>query len=133
MILSALGRFKDLGLLVLRLGMGAMFIVHGWPKLQGGVERWTQVGGAMGNLGITWQPALWGFMAALSEFGGGICLILGFAFRPACILMAFTMLVATLMHLKTQGVAEASHAIESLSVFLGLLFVGPGKFSVDKK
>jgi putative oxidoreductase len=133
MILSALGRFKDLGLLVLRLGMGAMFIVHGWPKLQGGVERWTQVGGALGHLGITWQPAFWGFMAALSEFGGGICLILGFAFRPACILMGFTMLVATTMHLKTQGVAEASHAIECLSVFLGLLFIGPGKFSVDKK
>jgi putative oxidoreductase len=134
MILSGLGRFKDFGLLLLRLGIGTSFVVvHGWPKLSGGVPMWTQVGGAMGNLGVTWQPALWGALAALSEFVGGICFILGFAFRPACIVMGFTMFVAATMHLMTQGFGEASNAIECLAVFVGLLFVGPGKYSIDKK
>src|SRR5262245_61687865 len=111
-----------------------MFIVHGVPTLIGGPGLWAGVGGAMANLGIAWGPAFWGLMAALAEAGGGICLILGVAFRPACILMAFTMMVATSQHLKKgDGVQEASHAIELGFVFLGLIFIGPGQHSIDKK
>ena len=134
MILASLEKHRDLGLLILRLGVGVMFIAHGAPKLIGGPERWAGVGGAMGNLGIAWAPAFWGLMAALSEAGGGVCLILGVAFRPACLLMGFTMMVATIHHLKAgDGLLGASHAIELGTVFLDLVFIGPGQHSIDKK
>ncbi|MGH9868684.1 MAG: DoxX family protein [Candidatus Polarisedimenticolia bacterium] len=134
MILTSLTRYRELGLLILRVGLGAMFVVHGAPKLMGGVERWNGIGGAMSNLGITQMPALWGFLAALAETGGGVCLILGFAFRPACLLMAFTMGVATMHHLKRgDSIQTASHAIEAGIVFVSLLLIGPGKYSVDGK
>ncbi len=134
MILSSLGNFKDLGLLVMRVGLGVMFINHGAPKMFGGPEGWRGVGGAMGNLGVTFAPEMWGFLAALAEFGGGICLVLGLAMRPACLMMAFTMLVAAIHHLKAgDGIDGASHAIESGVAFVGLLVLGPGKYSVDRK
>ena len=134
MILSSLGKYKEFGLLVLRVGLGVMFILHGWPKIIGGPEMWKGVGAAMGNLGVTAVPVLWGFLAALSEFGGGICLVLGFAFRPACLMMLFTMIVAATHHLAGgEGVMVASHAIENGVAFLAMAILGPGKYSVDKK
>jgi putative oxidoreductase len=133
-ILSSLNKYRELGLLILRVGLGAMFIVHGWPKIQGGPPMWTGLGGAMANIGITFQPVFWGFMAAVSEFGGGICLVLGLATRPAALLMAFTMAMAALSHLKGgDGVMKASHAIECGSAFLAIVLLGAGKYSLDKK
>ena len=134
MILSSLGKYKDVGLLLLRVGLGVMFILHGWPKIKGGPEMWQGLGGAMAHLGVTAVPVVWGFLAALSEFGGGICLVLGFAFRPACLFMLCTMIVAVIHHLSIgDGVMEASHAIEDGVAFLAMFILGPGKYSADKK
>ncbi len=33
-------RSRDLGLLLLRLGIGAMIVSIGWPKITGGAETW---------------------------------------------------------------------------------------------
>ena len=37
---SFLDRYRDLGLLVMRVGLGLSFMAHGWPKLVGGPETW---------------------------------------------------------------------------------------------
>jgi putative oxidoreductase len=133
MVLTSLSRYRDLGLLVLRLGVGIMFLTHGFPKLIGGPEKWEKIGGAMKYTGIEFAPAFWGFMAAFSEFFGAICLIMGIFFRPACMLLTITMAVAATMHLgKGEGLQRASHAIESGILFLSLIFIGPGKHSIDK-
>lgn len=134
MILSGLERYRDLGLLLLRLGLGAMFVWHGAPKMMGGPETWTQIGGAMANFGITAVPVVWGFAAAGAELGGGALLMLGLATRPACFFLLVTMIVAATHHLaKGDGLAGASHAIEVGIVFLALIIVGPGRYSIDKK
>ncbi|RYY36643.1 MAG: DoxX family protein [Sphingobacteriaceae bacterium] len=133
-LLSSLGKYKDFGLLLTRIGLGAMFIWHGYPKITGGPEMWTQLGGAMQNFGITFWPTVWGFLAALTESLGGVLILLGLAFRPACIFLTLNLVVAAAMHLnKGEGLQGAAHAIEVAFVFAGLLFVGPGKYSVDKK
>jgi hypothetical protein len=75
-------------------------------------------------------PAFWGFVAAISEFFGGVCLILGIVFRPACILLTITMLVAAISHLnRGDGLSGASHAIELGIVFFSLIVIGAGKYS----
>ena len=133
MIFSSLSKYRDLGLLVMRLGLGVMFLYHGIPKLMGGPEAWTNIGGAMSNFGIMFAPAFWGFMAAVSEAGGGVCLILGLALRPACLFLLATMFVAVTFHLGRGDILlEASHAIEDGIVFIGLFIIGPGKYSLDK-
>jgi putative oxidoreductase len=122
---------KDLGLLVIRGGMGIMFVLYGYPKITGGVEFWTQLGGSMSKLGITFMPTFWGFMASLSEFGGGILLIAGFLFRPALLLMIFTMFVAFLvLHSKGGMYLEWLTPIENALVFIGLFIAGSGKYAL---
>lgn len=132
MFCSSLSRYTDEALLVIRLVFGAMFLFYGAPMLFGGSQKWIQIGQAMGGFGINFWPAFWGFMAAFAEFVGGICLILGLFFRPMCSLMAFTMIVAVNLHLrKGDGLFGSGHAIEDGVVFLGLIFIGPGKYSLD--
>jgi len=124
---------RDSGLLVLRVGLGLMFVfMHGLPKLTGGVSLWRGLGGAFNRLiGSSFLPEFWGFAAAIAEFGGGLCLIAGILFRPACALMAFTMAIAVGAALRGgEGFDGATHALELGIVLLALLLTGPGKFTL---
>ncbi|GAB4424928.1 MAG: DoxX family protein [Thermodesulfovibrionales bacterium] len=133
-MLKSLAKHADTGLLILRVGIGIMFLYHGFPKLFGGPEKWGKLGIAAKYVGIDIFPVFWGFMAAFSEFFGGTCIILGLFFRPACILLTITMAVAASMHLgKGDGLNVASHAIEDGILFLSLIFIGPGRYSIDRK
>ena len=129
----------DIGLLAVRVGIGTlMFTLHGWGKIQAGPELWARIGTAMGALGIDFAPTFWGFMAAFAEFGCSILIVLGLTFRIATGLLAFTMLVAALRHLglpadaDASGWSGASHALELLSVYVGLLLTGPGRFALGR-
>lgn len=133
-LLSNLGKYKNTGLLIMRVGLGIMFMFHGYPKLLGGPDNWTAVGNAMKHTGINFFPVGWGFLAAVTETFGGFLVLLGLAFRPATLLLFITMTVASIMHLKTgDGLSGASHAVEAAIVFIGLTIIGPGRYSVDKK
>jgi len=133
-VLDSLGKYRNTGLLILRVGLGVMMMVHGLPKIMGGPDKWTGLGGSMSVIGVNFMLVFWGFMAAISEGLGGFLLILGLFFRPINLLLVFTMVIASLVHLaKGDGINGASHAIELGIVFLGLIFIGPGKYSVDRK
>lgn len=130
---SFLNQYRDFGLLTLRLGLGGMFLFHGVPKLLAGPEKWQALGQAVRFLGVDFMPTAWGLAAALSETVGGVCLILGLFMRPACLALCCTMAVAASMHLgKGEGLGRAAHAIELGVVFFSLLFIGPGRYSVDR-
>lgn len=134
-IFESLGKYRNTGLLIIRVGLGIMMMVHGFPKLSGGTEMWTEVGGSMKTVGIDFYPMIWGFLAAATEAIGGLFLLLGLFFRPTNLLLLFTMIIASAVHLSDpkQGIMDASHAIELGVVFLSLIFIGPGKYSIDKK
>ena len=118
----------------MRVGLGIMFILHGYPKMFGGPEMWTEVGGAMQHLGIDFAPMFFGFMAGVTEFFGGIFLILGLFFSPSVIFLFLVMIVATVKHFAVgDGFANYSHSIEMAIVFISLLFIGPGTYSLDRK
>ncbi len=136
-ILGNLGNYKNFGLLIIRIGLGIMFIYHGFPKLEGGVKTWTMLGSATNNVGIHFWPVVWGLLSASVETFGGFVLIIGLIFRPVCLLLVIDLTVAALFHLHQHGpegvLGAASHAIEDAIMFAGLLFIGPGKYSADKK
>lgn len=132
--LSKLNNYRNTGLLIMRVGLGAMMIYHGYPKLLSGPDGWAGLGASTKYIGITFWPVVWGFLAAVVETLGGFLVIIGLTFRPVCMLMVVNLIVAAAMHFgKGDGLEGAAHAVELAVVFVGLIFVGPGKYSVDKK
>jgi putative oxidoreductase len=124
--------FMHVGLLLMRIGLGLSFMAHGLPKLAGGPEGWSGLGGAMAHWGITFAPTFWGFIGSMAEFAGGLLLLLGLFFRPVCLVLVLTMATATLVHLKNSDpYATLSHALEMGIVFFSLFFIGPGHYSLD--
>jgi len=124
--------YRDAGILVLRLGFGIMFMFHGFPKIMGGTYEWEKAGTEMQALGISFLPAFWGFMSAFAEFVGGTLLILGLFTRVFAVLMFINMIVAAVSHLtKDPALLASAYPIEDGIVFLSLIIMGPGRYSLD--
>jgi putative oxidoreductase len=120
-------RYRDLGLLVLRVGFGATFFwYHGWPKLAGGPQVWERIGEAVSNVGITFGYPAWGLAAALSEGAGGVLFAAGVLFRPACVAMLGVMAMATVEQFG-RDMPQPEHALKNAFVFAGMFLVGPGR------
>jgi putative oxidoreductase len=141
---------SDVALLVLRLsGLGLAF-AHGWPKvsmfLAGEGGRFVE---GVAGLGFP-LPIVFAWAAALAELVGGFAITLGLLTRIAAVFAAFTMFVAAFFrhHLFDHilvffGLADfPEEVIESwgnperaatyLLIFIGLVFVGGGRFSLDR-
>ncbi|HMQ78446.1 MAG TPA: DoxX family protein [Ignavibacteria bacterium] len=133
MIKNFFQKYSDAGILFIRIGIGIPFVfVYGIMKIEGGPEMWQMVGSAMSNIKINFGYVFWGFLASASEFFGGIFLLLGLFTRMAAALMAFTMLMAFVTHLSMMDPWHvAVHPMELFGVFMGLVFIGAGRYSLD--
>jgi putative oxidoreductase len=124
------------GLLILRLVVGLTLAAHGSQKLFGvwggsGMTGWTQV---VQRLRI--RPARpWAWVAALSEFGGGLLLALGLLSPLGSLAIIGAMLVAiATVHLSkgfwvTKGGFEFNLTLIGASAALAI--TGPGGYSLD--
>jgi putative oxidoreductase len=121
---------------ILRVGLGftSLFLRGIW-QLAGGPERWAEMGGAMAYLGISFAPVFWGLAASLAEAVGGLCLLMGLFVRPAAALLILTMLVICVYVFATSGtlMMARAHGVELAIGYTALLFLGPGKLSLDRK
>ena len=129
--------WPDLALLIGRLFIGVCFVVHGLGKLgvvgtgdmQGFVEWLKSLGVPMAGVQAR--------MAMLSEITGGTLLALGLFMRPACLLLIFTMIVATRLghrnagYLITNDPPGAEYTINLAAICFVFLLFGPGAFSLD--
>ncbi len=116
---------KDIALLLLRIGVGVIFIVAGWGKLTG-IEG---VQGFFGNLGIP-LPALMAWVVALVEFVGGIMVLAGAYIRIPAILLAIVMVVAIITTKIGQEFTAYRLDMMLLLVNAALALMGAGKYSV---
>lgn len=122
----------NFALLLLRVGIGLVFMGLGYNILAGGPELWAQLGTMMGNFGIHFWPAFWGLAGGIIEFVGGILLVLGLFVRKWVIFMAAMMVVAIVFHLKHgDPFTVLSYPLAMLFVFLALLLLGSGRYSLD--
>ncbi|TVR17893.1 MAG: DoxX family protein [Balneolaceae bacterium] len=121
-------RNSDFALLLLRVGVGVIFIIAGWGKLTG-IEGTQQF---FGNIGIP-LPAIMAWVVAIVEFFGGILVLFGAYAKIPYLLLAITMAVA-LFTTKLGGEFSAARLdIMLLLTTLALFFLGSGAYSVDHK
>jgi putative oxidoreductase len=130
MRMQFLGKYRETGLLLMRVGLGVLFILLTGPVLLGGSGRWASFGSAIRTVGMTSNYQFWGFLGALAGSVAGVLMIFGLFFRPG-VLLALVLTIIYALHLRGPFRAELA-AIELGLMLIGLLFVGPGKYSVDK-
>lgn len=119
---------RDAAVLILRLWLGAMMISHGQGKVFTGTTKLTA---SVEGMGFP-APEFFAWAAALSEFGGGILLVLGLFTRPAAILVSCTMFVAGFIRHFNDPFGKKELALTFLTVALVVLIAGPGKYSLDR-
>ncbi len=127
---DTVGSVGSVALLLLRLVMGAAFVLHGWGKIQN----------PMGWMGpASPVPAVLQALAAVAEFGGGMALIVGLLTRLASLGIMTNMVVALAMVHLPHGDSfvgkPGGPSFELPAVYLAcaVLFVllGSGRVSLD--
>src|SRR2546423_1853626 len=130
-------RLDRFALPILRVGIGLILIPHGAQKLFGwfggmGFEKFVALFNTLG-----YRPGiLWLTLVALTEFVGGILLVLGLFTRAAALALVIFMVVA--VHF-TSGkgffwtAGGLGYSLAILFVGLGFLIPGRGEDSLDRQ
>lgn len=130
--LQFLGKYRETGLLLIRASIGLIFIILVAPVLWNGQGSWEHFGSAMRDLDFHSHYKFWGFTGALLACAGGVLMILGLFFRVGVLFV----LVVTVVHLVGiwggGGFYSRMPSLEMAILLVSLLFIGPGKYSVDK-
>jgi len=109
----------------LRLILGILFIIHGWPK----IKNLDRTATFFLKLGIPFTK-LSAIIVAILEFFGGIALVIGFETRIIAGLLAIQMIVAT--YLKKIKMKESyEYELVLVAALLTLLLLGAGTISID--
>lgn len=122
----------SLGLLVLRVVVGAVFAAHGAQK----IFEYTIPGtiGSFAGMGVP-MPEIAAPFVAFVELIGGILLVLGLFTRLAGVLLAIDMVVALVLVHLSAGLWVGEGGYEFVAVLgaasLALALTGAGRFSID--
>lgn len=114
------------GILLLRIGIGAIFIYTGWMKI-------SDLQGTVAFFGTLGFAPFWAYLVAFVEFLGGITVLLGIGIytRTAAKLLAIVMIVALYIH---GGEIQSSMTpFMLLFATAALMCTGPGKYSVMRE
>ncbi|MBF6102221.1 DoxX family protein [Nocardia cyriacigeorgica] len=126
---------SDIGLLVLRVVFGGLLAAHGAQKLFG----WFDGPGLSANSAnfeaMGYNPGdLFGTLAGLSEFAGGLLLLLGL-FTPLAAAIVLGTMINVIHVMWGGGMLDAAAGYEMgllfATVAVAVAFTGPGRFSLD--
>ncbi|WP_129691758.1 DoxX family protein [Gottfriedia acidiceleris] len=126
----------NIGLLLIRLVVGILFIGHGAQKLFGwfGGYGLKGTGGWFDSIGMKPRVTI-ALIAGLAEFIGGILFAFGLLTPVAGILIAGTMAMAIIKVHAPNGIWATSNGYEYnltlLAVAISVVLTGPGKYALD--
>lgn len=123
---------------MMRLVLGVAMIYHGYSKVipaggfHGGntfsaLERHSHY---VASLGF---PYWMGIVSALTEFVGGILLVLGLLTRFTAFLVGVNMLFAVVLVNRHHGYAGSEYSLALLALAIMLFFFGAGACALDRK
>jgi putative oxidoreductase len=124
-------RRQSIGLAIVRIITGVVFMAHGGQKLF--VYGFAGVTGAFTQMGVP-LPGITGPLVAIVEFFGGLALVIGLLTRLAALGLAIDMLGAILLVHLAGGFFLPNGYEFALLLFAaatGLVIGGPGAFAVD--
>lgn len=119
--------FSDWAFLALRVVLGIVMIIHGFPKIKN--IRAT----ADGFCGMGLKPAIfWGALVAIVEFVGGIALVLGFFVQIVAAIIALQFLIILVKVKKLENFSKFEYDLLIFVSALVLIMVGGGIYSLDR-
>jgi putative oxidoreductase len=108
-------------LLIGRIGMGALFLVAGINKLNGGIEG---LAGMIGSAGFPFAIAI-AWLVAIFEVVTGAAIILGKYFKEATLTLAvFVFIITFIFHSPLDWAANSMPFLKNMAIMGGLLFMG---------
>ncbi|MCA0756254.1 DoxX family protein [Paenibacillus sp. N4] len=125
-----------LGLLIVRVVVGLLFVGHGAQKLFGwfGGYGIKGTGGWLESIGVKPGVAM-AVVAGLMELVGGLLFTLGLLTPLAAALIVMTMLVAIVKVHGANGIWSTSNGYEYnlvlIAIAIGVALIGAGDYSVD--
>ena len=121
-------RLTDVTLVLLRVFIGLAISTHGYQKIfGGGMAGFTE---GVAGMGFP-APEIFAWLAALSEFGGGILLALGLFSRLGALAVMGVMGTAFFVYHAADPFSVKEMAFAYLVVSSSLLFSGGGYYSLD--
>ena len=118
----------NIGLAVLRVGTGVVFLNHGYQKMF--VWGFSGVTDAFTHMGVP-LPGVIGPLIELLEVFGAVALIVGFLTRPLAVAFVCDMLGAILLVRLKEGFSHFELEFMLCASALALFFTGAGRFSID--
>ncbi|MGB8955926.1 MAG: DoxX family protein [Tumebacillaceae bacterium] len=113
-------KLNNLGLTLLRVVLGAIFLAHGIQKMQSGLDK---IAGFFGSVGV---PSWLAYPVGYIEVIGGIVLILGLGTRVVSALLAVIMVGAT-VSVKLQNGLVGGYELELMLFAVSAFFVLSGQ------
>lgn len=111
----------ELGLLLIRVVTGMIFINHGWMKFQ-------DILGIVDFFDTLGLPALLVYVVAIVELVGGLMLVFGVVTRAAAVALGIVALFAALLAvIPRKGFSAAEFELLLAAVSFGLALIGSGK------
>ncbi len=124
---NTLGKRADFGLLVFRVGLAAMMLTHGVPK----INKFFGEDPVMFASVFGLSPVISLALAIFVEVGCSVLLIFGLSTRFATMMLAATMSVAAFQVMADQPFGARELPILYLLGFVTIFILGAGKWSVD--
>ena len=132
-----LSSLEPWGATLLRVVLGVAMIFHGYDKV-------VPAHGLHGNLlgpmqhhahfvAMLGLPGWLGYVSALTEFLGGIFLVLGLLTRVTAFLVSLNLLVALCTVTLHHGYAASEYPIALLATAVMLVFTGGGAAALDRR
>jgi len=113
---------------ILRVILGVHFVVHGWPKIKN-LRETQEDFSAMGL-----KPGIiWGTVAAVLEFFGGLAIVLGILTQAVALFIAAEMLVSTFWKIRKGQGFVGGYELDLIlfASVLALAALGAGAYALD--